>query len=85
MVCSPSITTTPYRYERSIPCKKNIKNLLHLAQNLPCDICAKVIEFVGKKISSPEFIARNRKTEKAFTRQRKLPFRVLQSACRLED
>jgi len=77
MVCSLSITTTPYRYERSIPCKKYLKNLLQLAQNLLCDICAKIIEFVGKKISSPEFIARNRKTEKAFTRQRKLPFHVL--------
>lgn len=77
MVYSLSITTTPYRYERSIPCKKILKNLLCLAQNLLCDICAKLIGFINKKISSPEFIARNRQTEKAFTRQRKLPFHVL--------
>jgi hypothetical protein len=60
-----------------MPCKKNLKNLLYLAQSLLCDICAKLIEFINEKISSPEFIARNRQTEKAFTRHRKLPFHVL--------
>jgi hypothetical protein len=66
MAYSLSITTTPYRYERSMPCKKILKNLSRLAQNLLCDICAKLIDFISKKISSPEFIARNRQTEKAF-------------------
>lgn len=62
----------PYRYEGSMSCRKNFKNLLHLA-----DLCAKLIEFITEKVSSPEFIARNRQTEKDFTRKRKLPFRVL--------
>ena len=77
MVHSLSITTTPYHYERSIPCQKNFKNLLLLAHNLLSEMCAKLIKFIGKTISSPEFIARNRQTEKDFTRQRKLPFHVL--------
>ncbi len=77
MVYRLSIITIPYHYERSIPCKKNVKNLLLLAQNLLFKICAELIEFVKKTISSSEFIARNRQTEKAFTRQRKLPFPAL--------
>lgn len=77
MVYSLSITTTLYRYERSIPCKENLKNLLLLARNLLFKMCANVIEFIREIIYSPEFIDRNRQTKKAFTRQRKLPFHVL--------
>jgi hypothetical protein len=77
MVYSLSITTTIYHYERSIPCKKIAKNLTLLAQNLLFKICAKLIDFIKKIITSPEFIERNRYSHKNFTRQRKLPFHVL--------
>ncbi len=77
MVYSLSITTTIYHYERSIPCKKIAKNLTLLAQNLLFKICAKLIDFIKKIITSPEFIERNRHSHKNFTRQRKLPFHVL--------
>jgi len=77
MVYSLSIATTLYRYERSIPCKENLKNLLLLARNLLSKMCAKLVEFIKEIISSPKFIDRNRQTKKAFTRQRKLPFHVL--------
>jgi hypothetical protein len=77
MVYSLSITTTPYHYERSIPCKKIVKNLSLLAQNLLFKICAELIEFIKKIITSPDFVERNRFSHKNFTRQRKLPFHVL--------
>jgi len=54
-----------------------MKNLLCLAQDLLSKICAELIEFIKKIITSPEFLARNRQSEKDFTRQRKLPFHVL--------
>ena len=72
-----SITPRAYHYERSMPCKKNAKNLLLLAQNLLFKICAELIEFIKKIINSPEFLARNRHSNNDFTRQRKLPFPVL--------
>ena len=53
-----------------------MKNLL-LAHNLLSEICAELIEFIKKIISSPEFLANNRHCDKDFTRQRKLPFPVL--------
>jgi len=77
MVYSLSIRTNIYYYERSIPCRKIVKNLLLLARNLLPKICAKLVEFLKKIIISPEFLARHRQSEKDFIRQRKLPFHVL--------
>ena len=77
MVYSLSLITTAYHYERSIPCKKIVKNLLLLAQNLLFKICAELIDFIKKIVTSPEFIERNRHSHKNFTRQRKLPFHLL--------
>lgn len=77
MVCSLSIATTPYRYERSIPCKKCLKKLSGLAQNLLSKMCTDVVEFIRKTITSSDFVDRNRFSQKNFTRQRKLPFHVL--------
>jgi len=54
-----------------------MKNLLWLAHNLPFKICAELIESIRGIICSSEFLARNRQTEKDFTRQRKLPLHVL--------
>jgi hypothetical protein len=48
-----------------------------LAQNLLFNICAKLIDFLRKIITSADFLERNRQCEKDFTRQRKLPFPVL--------
>ena len=77
MVYSLSLITTAYHYERSIPCKKIVKNLLLLAQNLLFKICAELIDFIKKIVTSPEFVERNRHSHKNFTRQRKLPFHLL--------
>lgn len=48
-----------------------------MAHNLLRKICAELIEFMKRIITSPEFLARNRHSDKDFTRQRKLPFPVL--------
>ena len=77
MVYFLSITTNIYHYERSIPCRKISKKLLLLARNLLFKICAELIDFLKKIITSPEFLARHRQSEKDFTRQRKLPFHLL--------
>ena len=77
MVYSLSIIITPYHYKRSIPCQENAKNQWLLARNLLFKICAELIIFIKKIILSPDFIERNRHSDKSFTRQRKLPFQVL--------
>ena len=77
MVYSLSIITASYLYERSIPCRKLLKALVKLAQNLISNTCAKAIEFIKQIITSPDFLARHRQPRKDFTRQRKLPFHVL--------
>ena len=77
MVYSLSIIITPYHYKRSMPCQENAKNQWLLARNLLFKICAELIIFIKKIILSPDFIERNRHSDKNFTRQRKLPFQVL--------
>ena len=77
MICSLSIITASYLYERSIPCRKLSKTLVKLARNLISNMYAKTIEFIKQIITSPEFLARNRRQQNDFTRQRKLPFHVM--------
>ena len=77
MVYSLSIITSIHHHERSIPCRKITKDLIKLAQNLLSKICAELIDFLKKIIISPEFLARNRQSEKNFSRKRKLPFHLL--------
>ena len=77
MVYLLSIITSIYYYERSILCRKIVKNPLLLARNLLSKICAELVDFLKKIIISPEFLARHSQSEKNFTRQRKLPFHVL--------
>ena len=48
-----------------------------MARNLLFKICAELIEFLKKIITSQEFLARHRQSKKDFSRQRKLPFHVL--------
>jgi hypothetical protein len=50
---------------------------LLLARNLLSKICAELIEFIKKIITSPDFIDRSRQSKTDFTRQRKLPFKLL--------
>ena len=73
MVYSLSEKTINYRYERSIPCRNLLTILLMLAQNLLFNICAELIEFIKKIITSHDFIDRHRKNSSDFTRERKLP------------
>lgn len=54
-----------------------MKAPLLLARNLLSKICAELFVFLKKVITSAEFLARHRQSEKDFTRQRKLPFHVL--------
>ncbi len=77
MVYCLSIITSNYHYERSIPCQGNVKNLSFLARDLLSKMCAELVEFIKLIISSPDFLDRNRYSQKDFTRQRKLPFPVL--------
>jgi len=57
--------------------KPAFQNVCRLARNLLFKMCAELIETIKKTIISPDFIDRNRKSEKDFTRYRKLPFHVL--------
>ena len=77
MVYSLLISKIIFHKERSIPCQKNVKYLLMLAQNLLSKICAKLIDFLKNIIISPEFIARHRQSDIDFTRTRKMPFNLL--------
>ena len=77
MLYSLSTITSSYNNERSIVCRKIVKNPLLLARNLLSKICAELFVFIKKVITSAEFLACHRQSEKDFTRQRKLPFHVL--------
>lgn len=77
MVYSLSTITANYRYERRIPCRKIVLVLSKLAQNLICHECAKIFKFIYKIISSEDFLARNRISNTAFTRKRRLPLNTL--------
>jgi len=69
--------TSNYNNERSKACKKIVETPPWLARNLLSKICAELFVFLKKVITSADFIARHRQSEKDFTRQRKLPFPVL--------
>lgn len=77
MVYLLSLITTINHHERSIPCQKIVKVPFLLAQNLLFKICANLIDSLKEIINLPDFIDRNRQSQKDFTRQRKLPFHVL--------
>jgi hypothetical protein len=77
MLYSLSIITPSYHDERSIACRKIVKDSLSLARNLLSKMCAELFDFIRKVIASAEFLACHRQSEKDFTRQRKLPFHVL--------
>jgi len=77
MLYSLSIITFSYHDERSIACRKIVRDPLLLARNLLSKMCAELFDFIRKVIASAEFLACHRQSEKDFTRQRKLPFHVL--------
>ena len=58
-------------------CQKNLKKLELLARTLLFQNCANIIGFIKKLIFSQDFLHRHRKSEKDFTRKRKLPFPTL--------
>ena len=58
-------------------CQKNLKKLELLARTLLFQNCANIIEFIKNIIFSKDFLHHHRKSEKHFTRKRKLPFPTL--------
>ena len=58
-------------------CQKKFKNPRKLAWNLLCDICANLIEFILNIAISSQFLEKHRTSQKAFTRNRLLPFATL--------
>jgi len=77
MILFVEITSTNYLLERSKKCQKKCKMFPLLAWNLLSNICAKLIDFLKNIIISDDFIIRNKRSTKDFTRQRKLPFHIL--------
>lgn len=77
MVYSLSIVTASYHNERSIPCRKIAENLRKLARNLLFRICAELIVFLKKIITSQNFIDKHRQNSTDFSRKRKLPVQSL--------
>lgn len=77
MVYFPSTIAVNSIIERSIPCRKSARKLALLARNLIFKRCANAIDFIKNIIVSPDFLARNRQSNKDFTRNRKLPFHIL--------
>ena len=73
MIYSFSTIRSNFICERSISCRNFLTILLMLAQNLLFNICAELIEFIKKIITSHDFIDRHRKNSSDFTRERKLP------------
>jgi len=63
--------------ERRKICLINTKILLQLAWELLSEKCANIIFSLKEILLSPDFISRNRRSDKDFTRQRKLPFHLL--------
>jgi hypothetical protein len=58
-------------------CPRIWKKIVALAQRLLSQICANLIEFIHEIICSKDFLHRHRRSERDFTRQRKLPFPTL--------
>jgi hypothetical protein len=54
-------------------CLSKIKNAPKLALDLLCDLCASLIDYIKKIITSKDFISRHKKASKDFTRNRSLP------------
>jgi len=72
MILFAKIISTNYLLERRKKCQKKYKRLPLLGWNLPSNIYAKVIDFLKNIITSDDFIIRNKRSTKDFTRQRKL-------------
>jgi len=58
-------------------CLMNTRIPLQLAWELLSEKCANIIFSLKEILLSPDFISRNRRSDKDFTRQRKLPFHLL--------
>jgi len=58
-------------------CPRILRKMKVLVRNLLFQKCANLVEFIKEIIFSNDFLHRHRKSEKDFTRQRKLPFPTL--------
>jgi hypothetical protein len=63
--------------ERRKKCQKIFKISERMAWNLLCKICAYLVDFIVKIITSSQFLEKYRTNKKAFTRNRILPFTTL--------
>lgn len=54
-----------------------MKNKTKLAWNLPCELCANLIDYLGNILFSSDFVNRNKKSAKDFIRNRLLSFQTL--------
>ena len=68
------ISVTNTTQKRSLICQKFVKMSLVLAWTVLCYLCANLIEFLKKILTSPAFSEQFRKNSAHFTRNRKLPF-----------
>lgn len=58
-------------------CQIDLKTLISLARNLLLKICAKLVDFLKNILLSPDFLARHRQSDEAFTRERILTFPIM--------
>ena len=83
MAYFPPIFTLNLFSERRKICHLTHQIYCKLARTLLSEKCAKIITTIKDLIHSQSFISRHRRSEKDFTRQRKLPFHLL--ICFLAD
>ncbi|MGA1842794.1 MAG: hypothetical protein ACMUIU_19420, partial [bacterium] len=55
-------------------CLSKIKKVSKSALDLLCELCARLIDFIKKIITSQDFISRHKRSSKYFSRTRSLPF-----------
>jgi hypothetical protein len=66
----------PY-YKRRKKCQKILKIKQRLAWKVLSELCANLVKFLKEIITSEEFLARHRQSDKNFIRNRIIPFPVL--------
>lgn len=77
MLYSLSTSLIQIQTQRRELCQKNAEDLLTLAWALLSECCARILQFLKKRLNSKEFSDRHKTSPKAFTRNRKLPFPTL--------
>jgi len=75
-ILSPVALDNPY-YKRRKKCQKILKIKQRLAWKVLSELCANLVKFLKEIITSEEFLARHRQSDKNFIRNRIIPFPVL--------